>query len=260
MKLFLVLALLFPLSALAIVGGERIDDGRFLQSVALAYKASPSQPDSEIYCSGTLIGPGVVLTAAHCLSSGAKAFGLTKDEFIRRTWIYVGDSPAENIKPRALAQYEVLSAMIHPASDAISSDVAMLILKTPVDIQKWGLTPAPLTIAERSMIGRELIHVGFGMTENNGSKGTKSLFAAPLRALNGYNGLEVGEMFKSGPGACNGDSGGSAYLHDVDGVIKFIGVENAISNRPCGNAATYFVPVTDRMLQWIRSAKLPLFE
>ncbi|WP_148278707.1 S1 family peptidase [Bdellovibrio bacteriovorus] len=259
MKAMLVLLLLMPVISSAVVGGKTLTDGSFRQTVALTYKALPNQSQGEVYCSGTLIGPRLVLTAAHCISLGAKAFKVTKEEFAQRTWIYIGDSPVE-AKPMATPQFKVQRAVIYPPSDASHSDLAVLVLEQEVNLENYQIRPAPLMIAGKSLIGRELTHVGFGQTESKGPKGEKAAFSLPIRGLNGYNGLEVGEMFKPSPGACHGDSGGSAYVTDVDGKMKFVGVENAISNHPCGEAATFFVPVSENMLRWIRALNMPLFE
>lgn len=260
MKLILALIIQVPVMALAIVGGTQISDGSYRQSVALTYKVSETQSNAESYCSGTLIGPRLVITAAHCISLGSKAFKVTPEQFVQQTWIYVGDSPAESEIPFVNPQFHVQSAIFHPPSDSVYSDLVLLILSQDVDLQKFQITPAPLAIATSAMIGRDLTHVGYGMLKNKGPKGIKSFFTLPLRGFNRYNGLEVGEFMKPGPGACHGDSGGSAYLQDVDGITKFIAVENSISGPICGNGATYFIPITEQNLLWIHSAGLALFE
>ncbi|QDK38125.1 trypsin-like serine protease [Bdellovibrio sp. NC01] len=246
-----ILTFLSLSSAHAIVGGRPVTDGSFRQSVALVFKNSASESQGEAYCSGTLLNAKYVITAAHCLVLGAKQFKLTTDEFQKRTWIYVGDSQVESTRPLLPAQFQTVRFFMPPQNDSIFSDLAVLELNEAVDLQHYQIQIAPLAVADKSMIGRELIHVGYGMTDNQGPKGTKSLMSLPLRSLNGYDGLQVGEYQRSGPSACHGDSGGSAYLIDQDGVLKFIGVENAISNHPCGTAATYFVPITAQILQWL---------
>lgn len=262
MKTGLLLSLLLvPALSWGVVGGRTITDGSYRQTVALTFKDSATQSQAEIYCSGTLIGPRLVLTAAHCITLGAKAFKTSVEEFPQKIWIYIGDSMESESRPWVVPQLKVARVHVHPQPDIPRGDLALLVLEQDVDLAAYQIQPAPMTLANRDMIGRELTHVGYGMTVHQGVKGTKASVSLPLRAITGYNGLEIGKIFEQGPGACHGDSGGSAYLLDKDGQVKFIGVETSISNHPCGEAATYFVPVSQEMFIWIRGAvSLPLFE
>lgn len=236
-----------------------IANGEFRQSVALTYSQNLSDSQGEIYCSGTLIGPRLVITAAHCLISGAKAFKVSLEDFKKHTGIYIGDSPNENLLPLSSVTVMSLQVQIFPQGPTIHSDLALIMLPQDVDLQKYQIQPVPLTIPTEKMLGAELTSVGYGMIEEKGKKGFKTAFNLPLRSFNGLVGLGVGEPFVASPGACHGDSGGSAYLKDRDGILKFVGVEQSISNHPCGEAATYFVPFSPGILAWIKSFRYSLF-
>ncbi|QDK42662.1 hypothetical protein DOM21_14625 [Bacteriovorax stolpii] len=245
--------------AWAIVDGTPITDSSFRQSVALVYKKDPTQTTGEIYCSGTLIGPRVVISAAHCISSGAKAMKVSVEAFKSQTWIYMGETENAPDLPMVTPQFKNAKVVVHPINDSIYSDIVLIELDQDVDLKKWSINPASLLIPTKELLGKELIHVGYGQITNDGVKGNKALLRLPLKELNGYNGLGVGEMRGNGPGACHGDSGGSAYMSDQKGNLRFVGVEYAVSNHPCGFSATFFVPLNEKIIDWLKSLNRPLF-
>lgn len=245
-------------TASAIVGGQAIQDGSFKQSVALAYRKTPVDLYGEIYCSATLIGPRLVITAAHCLKSGSIAFNTPLENFIQNTWIYFGEPALADI-PLAIPQFAVEKAIIYPVSNAMFTDVALLVLKGSIPAERIGEPLAKISLADHTMLGKDLIHVGFGKTENDGPKGAKSIMSLPIQHINLYNGMGVGFPRTEGPSACNGDSGGSAYTFTDDGTFKFIGIEQSISNHPCGKSATYFIPIIEQIINWVKASGYPTY-
>lgn len=248
----------FVIPSFAIVNGTPIKDGSFKQSVALTYRPTPTTLYAEIYCSATMIGPKIAITAAHCLKSGAVAFKMPLDEFINKTWIYLGEPVLADI-PLTIPQYSVDKVIFFAVSNALFSDLALVVLKGEIPAERIGSPSAKPAIAEHTMIGKNLIHVGFGKSEVDGPKGLKAALELPIVHINLYNGMRVGQPHVEGPSACNGDSGGSAYFVDENSQLKLIGVEQSISNHPCGKSATYFIPFFDRILEWIEAQGYPLY-
>ncbi len=158
------------------------------------------------FCSGTLVTPTVVVTAAHCITPDIGApswdqvdvfFG--SDVFDEGTFIEVVDGVAHE-------GYDV-------SLEDPQNDIAVLRLASP--------GPAvPVTMSDLPPIGTTLTLVGFGITEAGGNDGgLKRVTQATIFDEQG----SVFFMEVSPSGTCSGDSGGTALWNDA-GVERLVGV------------------------------------
>jgi secreted trypsin-like serine protease len=159
-------------------------------------------------CSGTLILPRVVLTAAHCFPNGNGPGGTWESEG------FVG---------------EIVDAQRHPfwIRDVGPDDIAIVLLKDPAPFAAApydGIVPAPDT---------QVLLVGFGTTDGKNEWGTRR--SGTMRVNT------VDDMIRTRPDpstACGGDSGGGifengrlvgvtsgSYCATQDGSSQFVRVD-----------------------------------
>lgn len=220
---------------LRIVGGSPAQPGEFPHCVAVG-------SDTGFCCSGTLIGPNVVLTAAHCVAGGCASR------------IYIGNNSNQPSTGRIVlvkrAEDGAPMALAHPQYDPFTfrNDVALLILEADVE----NVTPCQIGTTAEVDAAFYLRLSGFGYTNlvlrDFGVKNKVDVFVASnscdsAQAQTRYGCNADLEIVAGGNGvdSCNGDSGGPAYVI-VGNEAKLAGVTSRATRNSvlqCGDGGNY---------------------
>jgi secreted trypsin-like serine protease len=214
-------------SASAYVGGhDALADKPFTTGLRLA-------GGSEFFCTGTLLQPSWVLTAAHCLDGGRTAASLE---------LVIGDRNIDDAADPAETRYAD-SIVLHPGWGGDTSDendVALVHLTTPSTIApvRLGTTPAfvdgikrciqqlnSFPFNQRAMVpltcqsgrGKAL---GWGRRSMSAS-GTSHVLREVTPKIFGWSSRT---FWRAKAGACPGDSGGPLLVLAADGSPRQIGV------------------------------------
>jgi len=241
----------------AIVGGEPASLPEDTVAVALALRFGE---ETLAFCSGALIAPDVVLTAAHCLDSiSTFSFKAIWEAGLVR--VVAGES----IDAEEASYYEVLRYVVHPAFDmeAARHDLGMLWLDRPVpDAYTYPILEDVASVIQMAKDNHEVRFLGYGLDEEerDGQRlkvsGTVSRICSQKRTLHSedcivklesgaYLTLPYGTFLHSleEGGPCHGDSGGpvlaqwkgETYLVGLvsggDGECRVMGITTLLAMR-----------------------------
>ncbi|MFT7622723.1 MAG: hypothetical protein ACI9WU_001898, partial [Myxococcota bacterium] len=159
----------------------------------------------EQFCTGTLVAPTTVVTAAHCLIG----MGGSNISF------FIGQD-AKNPESGMMVSATALYTFPEYDDNELTGDIGVVLL----DSAPSGVEPiAPHLEALPDVVGQDALFVGYGLTGPNGDYGDKLSVTIPVSKL------EPTTLWYETPGknTCNGDSGGPALMQ-LDGTWQLIGV------------------------------------
>ncbi|HNS97622.1 MAG TPA: trypsin-like serine protease [Polyangiaceae bacterium] len=235
--------------SMPVVGGVPAEVGDYPSTVSLMMKQGGKW---ESGCTGTLVAPTVVITAAHCLEDWWGT-PLSINE-IRIVYGYTNPQTAPSSELRTLA-----SLHPHPNyapnastdSDGLgkTNDIGVVVLNEP--IANGVTTPIlPENMVDSVLVPGSQVHVvGYGI--NNINTWASGIL---YKAITPYIRHISWEMLAGSPGnpdSCNGDSGGPAYM-EVGGALYLVGVTSRAwkkSQKMCGDGGIY--TIASAHLTWL---------
>lgn len=227
-----------------VVGGQPVPAGKWPDAAAVLFNGSdPSQNQG---CTGVLIAPDIVLTAAHCIDQSITAVFLDANDLRSSTGEVIA----------------VERVIAHPQSWQ-SYDIGILILSQPS-------TVTPRIIADGCIRdqytrnGANVAIVGYGATDADASQYGYELREAYTTITDVDCTTSAGcvssvspggEMGAGGDGidSCNGDSGGPLYLLTDRGEF-LVGLTSRAygdATQYCSQGGIYVRP--DAVIEWIES-------
>ncbi len=225
-------------SQVKIIGGTEVTkdlDQRTLRStVRLEYIGlGPNNPPGT--CTGTVIGPNHIVTAAHC---------------IRSTRLPDIHTPLDQ---RTLV---ALGAQVHPQWGKVPNfgfDVAVLTFKDETSsVVNEVISPVSVGNSANINADKDVILAGYGVVDHAGSSENHLYQVQTKIRVVDPEAVTFDIVSGSGKGPCYGDSGGPAYI-DEEGVLQVIGVTSNKKQVSCDLGDGTYIDLS-RLRDWLKEA------
>lgn len=214
----LVAALACAAPAGAVVGGAG-EDGRFANKVVMVLTRGG---DKAGFCTGVVIAPRVVLTAAHCLRPIHDMAVHFRDEKGRPVLV-----PVQAAATHPLYRADAIAKRV------VSIDLGLVETQTPLPDR---FTAARLASGDEPAVGDAAILAGYGVAREGEPKSGGALRSAALRVQAPLSRilLWAADGDQAGAGACSGDSGGPLFSGDGETVLAVVAWTSGSHGGRCG--------------------------
>ncbi len=191
------------------------------------------------FCTGTLVAPRIVVTAAHCLLDEIDTEVAVSFDPVYRPGVspIIHGTGVAAVDP-AIFVGTAGTAAKH-GSSSLGNDIAVVHLDEDAPVGEFAQLPAAGQLSTLSLKGRSFTAVGYGRTRVDRTKGPNNIepnidpdvrYASTQQFLNLRGGVLTlsGNPATGSGGTCFGDSGGPYFLADSNLMVATVIVGDAV--------------------------------